>query len=74
MPEPLMTVRDLASRWQVTTKTIYRWVDAEKIPAPINLHGEFRWNLEIVEAYEMESTGGISPDRRARALSRGGAR
>ncbi|MFC3105012.1 helix-turn-helix transcriptional regulator [Salinisphaera aquimarina] len=43
----------LATRWQVSRNTIWRWARLGRIPSPIRLAANVtRWRLEEIEAYE----------------------
>ena len=49
--EPLLTVRDVAARLDVSTMTIYRWRAAGRFPAPDVAIGRHRWLVSTIEGW-----------------------
>ena len=48
----LLTQRELAARWRLSTKTLDRWRKGVSGPAYLKLHGRVLYRLEDVEDYE----------------------
>lgn len=46
------SVKDLAERYRVTTRQIWRMAERGLIPAPIKIGGSTRWRMEEVIAAE----------------------
>ena len=65
--DKLLTKKDLADRWQVTTVTIDRWV-ADGVISPVKGIPSVRFNLEHVLKLEGTETGKLSPLERRRLL------
>jgi len=56
-PEALLTERELAERWQISVKTLYRWRVQGTGPAYVRLQetpaAPVRYRLEDVEQFEV---------------------
>jgi prophage regulatory protein len=62
MSEQYLSVKDMATRYSVSKRTIWRWVADEHLPKPEELPGNVRrWLLSEIEAIE----------HKARAAQRG---
>jgi predicted DNA-binding transcriptional regulator AlpA len=48
----LLTSRQLAERFQVSIRTIFGWLKAGILPAPLRIGGVLRWRLADIEAWE----------------------
>lgn len=44
-------VKDIREYYGCAHSTVYRWVDAKIIPAPIKIGGSTRWRREDIEAH-----------------------
>ena len=63
----LMTVDEVASTFQVTPRTIFRWIDTGIIPKPIHLGGTTRFRRsEIDELVENGSMAKVRSSKRSR--------
>lgn len=51
MQSKLLTVKDLRTRLNCATSTIYRWMENGHFPRPIRLCGMVRWEEEDVNAF-----------------------
>ena len=49
---PLLTKSDLARRFDITIRTLERWLQNGKLPQPVRLDGAPRWRPEAVEQFE----------------------
>ena len=47
----LLTVRELAKMLNVSQRSIYRWVDAGRMPKPIRLASLQRWELRTIQEW-----------------------
>lgn len=56
--QPLLTIRDLAARANIGTRTASRWLDAGKLPHPIRLGRLIRFDARDVEAWLDAQKGG----------------
>jgi DNA-binding transcriptional MerR regulator len=65
--DKLLTKKDLAARWGVTTTTIDRWVK-DGIISPVKGLPSVRFNLEHVLKLEGTEIGKLSPLERKRLL------
>lgn len=65
--DKLLTTKDLAERWQVSTTTVNRWVDDGVIP-PVKGLPSKRFRLEDVLKLEGTEIGKLSPLERKRLL------
>jgi DNA-binding transcriptional MerR regulator len=63
----LLTTKDLAERWRVSTTTVNRWVDDGVIP-PVKGLPSKRFRLEDVLKLEGTEIGKLSPLERKRLL------
>ena len=63
--DKLLTKKDLAARWDVTTTTIDRWVK-DGIISPVKGLPSVRFNLEHVLKLEGTEIGRLSPLERKR--------
>jgi len=48
----MLNLEEVAKRYQVTTKTIYRWRRAKAFPKPIKIGKGLRWHVEVLEVWE----------------------
>lgn len=51
MDRPFLTVKDVCSRLNCATSTIYRWLDKGIFPQPMRIGGMVRWTEEDIEAF-----------------------
>jgi DNA-binding transcriptional MerR regulator len=52
--ERLLPVREMRKRYNVSTRTLDRWLDNRILPAPVRI-GEYRyWRLSDLETFERE--------------------
>lgn len=65
--DKLLTKKDLAERWRVSTTTIDRWVD-DGVISPVKGLPSKRFNLEHVLKLEGTEIGKLSPLERKRLL------
>ena len=65
--DKLLTKKDLAERWQVTTVTIDRWV-SDGVVSPVRGIPSVRFNLEEVLKLEGTEISKLSPLERKRLL------
>ncbi len=73
-PDPLLDIGDLVSWLKVSKKTILRWVEVGRFPAPVELSKrEKRWRLSAVSRY-VEAIELVQHTRRAAKASRGARR
>lgn len=72
MSDILLTEKDLAARFKVTTRTLKYWRAAGRMPESIDLGGNtIRYRLDDVRAYEARhTTGGAIPLDARRAMQR----
>jgi len=42
----------LATRYDVTKATIWRWSREGQIPSPIKINGSTRWSIKLIESWE----------------------
>ena len=63
--DKLLTKKDLAARWDVTTTTIDRWVN-DGVISPVKGIPSVRFNLEHVMKLEGTEIGRLSPLERKR--------
>ncbi|WP_425102487.1 helix-turn-helix transcriptional regulator [Tropicibacter sp. S64] len=52
MTEPMMTQRNLATRWQLTIRTLERWRADGCGPAWVQIGGSIRYRTDDVLAWE----------------------
>lgn len=56
----LLNVSQVASRLNVSSATIWRWVRQDEFPAPVKLsRGTTRWRLSDIAEYEATLTVGL---------------
>jgi excisionase family DNA binding protein len=60
-PSRLLTVTDLATMLAVSSRHIYRMIDAGRMPRPIKLGGSVRWDRRIIE--DWIAAGCPSPEK-----------
>ena len=65
--DKLLTKKDLAERWQVTTVTIDRWVN-DGVISPVKGIPSVRFNLETILKLEGTEISKLSPLERKRLL------
>ena len=53
--DPLVTMDQLCERYDVSTQTIYRWMDQHGFPKSMTLVRTARWKLSEVLAWEAEA-------------------
>jgi predicted DNA-binding transcriptional regulator AlpA len=61
--------REIANRYGVTPRSIERWVERGRFPAPVKLpNGRDAWSDVAITGHErgLVSTGGAARDRRAK--------
>jgi predicted DNA-binding transcriptional regulator AlpA len=54
--KPTLTETELATRWSMTTKTLYRWRTQNQGPKYLKLGKRILYPLEAVEQYEEQIT------------------
>ncbi|MBS0263432.1 MAG: helix-turn-helix domain-containing protein [Planctomycetes bacterium] len=47
----LITARQLADKLQISTRTLWRMLSAERLPAPIRVGGIVRWRANDIERW-----------------------
>ena len=62
----LMTVSEVAATFQIQPRTLYRWLDAGRIPKPIQLGGTTRFRRVDIELFV--EAGSMPAYQRARRL------
>lgn len=72
MSDILLTEKDLAARFQVTTRTLKYWRAAGRMPESIDLGGNtIRYRLaDVLDYEERNTTGGAIPCDARRAMLR----
>lgn len=50
----MLSVEDLADRWNCSTRHVYRMADGGRIPQPIKLGTLVRWQRSVIEIWESE--------------------
>lgn len=52
-PEHFIRPKELARRWRVNRSTIWRWVRAGDLPAPVRINKQVvAWPMQVVRAFE----------------------
>ena len=64
----LMTVGEVATELGVKPRTVYRWLDADRIPEPIHFGGTTRFRRADIEFFV--EVGSMSAFQRAKRLQR----
>jgi hypothetical protein len=64
-PEIFFTKQDVASRYQVTLRTVDHWVERGELAAPLKLghyrHARVRWSLAALIAFEQRLASQQAP-------------
>ena len=47
----LLSIDDLATLFNVCTRTVVRWVDAGRLPKPLRFGRLLRWRLRDIESF-----------------------
>lgn len=51
-PRHLLTARDVAFRLNISLRTVYRWVDAGRLPPPVRYPTRIvRWRAQDLDAF-----------------------
>ncbi|MBL9045965.1 MAG: helix-turn-helix domain-containing protein [Tabrizicola sp.] len=50
MPVNLLTAPEVADYFNVNVSTVWRWLKAGTLPAPVKIAGATRWRLHDIEA------------------------
>lgn len=61
--QPLLTVSDLARHYDVTERTIWRWLRAGRLPAPVRLKSGPRWSPFDIVRFDLTSDKSDKSDR-----------
>lgn len=49
-----MTAKQVGERYACSERTIYRWADLGKMPAPIKIGGTVRFKIETIDQWEAD--------------------
>lgn len=52
MSKQFYSDKSLATRYEVSRATIWRWVREGKLPNPVKINGSTRWRSEDLSAWE----------------------
>jgi predicted DNA-binding transcriptional regulator AlpA len=54
-PTRMLSEADLASRWQVSRRTVQRWRQAGHLPKPFRIGRKFLYRIESIDDFEAMS-------------------
>lgn len=52
------SVQSLADRWAVHPNTLRRQLRKGQVPAPLKIGGQYRWPVDVIEAFEKKQLAG----------------
>lgn len=54
-----LTIKDLAERWAVSSRSVRRLLDSGKLPTPLRIGKALRFSLRAIERFENDKTKGF---------------
>lgn len=59
--DPLLTLAEVAERFGVATKTVWRWKNDEKLPGVTMPSGQVRYRKSVVDAFLVPADEDVTP-------------